>query len=152
MGFEEEGDVGQDREIVHFADPFRGATADDIAGEGGEDVAVAQHEVAGLEQGEQLALVAIGEIGGVNEAEGGRGQEIHLLALAGGAFHQFGGIPLGKEHLELLHLHPAFEQIDLRGLAGTIESFDSDQSPGQSQFGDGLLHGLQTTVEGGICL
>jgi len=147
-GLEEEGEVGEGGEAVDATDPFLGATSDDIAGEGGEDEAVAEDDVTGLEEGNELAFVAVGEVGGVDEAEGGGGEEILFLALAGGGFDQGGGVPLAEEDLEALQFEPAFEEIDLGRLAGAVEAFDGDEAAGITLFGEGELHGGQTWVNG----
>jgi len=81
-----------------------------------------------------LAFIAVGEVGGVDEAESGGGKQLALFALAGGVFDQRGGIPLAEKDLQPLQLQPAFEQVNLRGLAGAIQSFHGNQSSREPQF------------------
>ena len=85
---EEKHQVRQGGEIVNAAHPFRRAAAHGVAGEGGENVAVAQHDVTGAQKGHELAFVAVGEIGGVNQAESCGGKQLAFFSLAGGVFDQ----------------------------------------------------------------
>lgn len=133
-GLEEEREVGQRGEIVEAADPFPRTAADDVARVGGEHVAVAEHEIAGAQQRHELAFIAVGEVRGVNQAEGGRREKLGLFPLAGRTFHQLGGIPFAEKNLQPLLFEPAFEEIDLRGFAGTIQPLDCDQAPGKTEF------------------
>ena len=135
VGLEEEGEVGQRGEVVDAAHPFGRAAADHVAGKGGEDVAVAQDDVAGAQQRHQVPFVAVGEIGGVNEAEGGRREQLALLALAGGGFDQLGGIPLAEIDLQLLQFEPALQQINLGGFPRAIQAFHRDEAAGETEFG-----------------
>ena len=104
---------GKRGEIVDAAHPFRRATADDVAGESGENIAVAQHDVTGAQQRHQMAFVTISEIGRVNQAEGGGRKQFALFAFAGGGFYQFGGVPFAEINLQSLQFQPAFEQVNL---------------------------------------
>ena len=130
------------------AHPFRRAAAHDVAREGGEDVAVAQHEVAGAQQRHQLPLVAVGEIRRVNEAEGGGREQFALLAFAGGGLDELGGIPFAEIDFQALHFEPAFEQINLRGLARAIQALDRDQPAGKIQFGERFHSTVEETKSG----
>ena len=85
-----------------------------------------------------MALVAIGEIGGVDEAEGGGGEEFTLLALAGGGFDQFGGIPLAEVNFQALQLKPALEQVDLGRFPGAIQTLHSHEATRKFLFGKRL--------------
>jgi hypothetical protein len=118
-------------EAVNAAHPFRRAAARHVARERGENVAVAQHDVARAQQRQQMALVAVGKIRRMNQAERRRREQFALFALARGGFDQFGGIPFAEIDLDALGLQPAFEQVNLRGLARTIEAFDGDEPPGK---------------------
>ena len=136
VGLEEEGQVGQGGEIVDAAHPFRRAAAHHVAREGGEDVAVAQHDIAGPQQRHQVPFVAIREIRRMDEAEGGRRQQLALLALAGGGFDQLGGIPFAEIDLQLLEFEPAFEEVDLRGFPRAIQAFHRDEAARETKFGE----------------
>ena len=135
VGLEEEGQVGQRGEVVEAPHPFGRAAADDVAGEGGEDVAVAQDDVAGAQQRHQVALVAVGKVGGVDEAEGGGREQLALLALAGGGLDQLGGVPLAEIDFELLQFEPALEQVDLGGFPRAVQAFHGDQAAREIEFG-----------------
>jgi len=74
----------------------------------------------------------------VNQAERGRGGQFLFLALDGGVLDKHRRIPFAENYLELLHLKPALEQIDLRGLARAVETFDGDQPAGEAELGKTL--------------
>ena len=82
-----------------------------------------------------MPLVAVGEIGRVDEAEGGRREQFALLALARGGLDQLGRVPFAEIDLDALRLQPAFEQVNLRGLARAVEALDGDQSARKIGFG-----------------
>jgi hypothetical protein len=138
LRLEEEDHVGHGGEAVEPAHPGRRATAHHVAGERGEDVPVAQHQVARAQQRQQLPLVAIREIRGVDEAEGGRREQVGLLAARGGALDQLRGVPLAEEDLQPELLEPALQQVDLRGLARAVNAFDSDEAARKPQLGERL--------------
>ena len=140
MRAEEEGDIGQRGEAVKATYPGLGASANYVSGEGRKDVSVAEHQVSRLEQGQELALVAVGKIGGVDEGKRGRRQQVLLLALAGGAFDQCRRIPLAEEDFESAHLQPALEEVDLGGFARAVESLNSDEPTLEAQFRERLRH------------
>ena len=140
MRAEEEGDVGQSSKAVKAAYPGLGASANDIPSEGREDVPVAEHQIPRLEQRQELALVAVGKIGGVDEGKRGRRQQVLLLALAGGAFDQCRRIPLAEEDFESAHLQPALEEVNLGGFARAIEPLDGDEPTLEAQFRERLRH------------
>src|SRR5262245_22130533 len=85
-----------------------------------------------------MALVAIGKIGSVNQTECGRREQFSLLALARGGLHQFGRVPFAEINLYTFRFEPAFEQVDLRGLARAIESLDGDQPPRKAKLRKGF--------------
>ena len=135
VGFEEKRQVRQRREIVNAAHPFGRAAAHDVARERGEDIAVAQHEVTGAQQRNQMPFITVGEIGRVDQAESGGREQFALFAFAGGGFDEFRRVPFAEEDFQPLQFQPAFKQINLRGFAGTIQPFDRDQAAGKIQFG-----------------
>ena len=49
-----------------------------------------------------------------------------------------GGIPFAEKNLQPLQLQPAFEQVNLRGFARSVEAFDRDQPARKSQFSKSL--------------
>ena len=118
--FEEKDHVGHGGKIIDAAHPFRGAAANGVAGERGENVAIAQNEIAGAQERKELAFVAVGKIGGVDEAEGGRGEEFALFSFAGGVLDEGRGIPFAEENFKPLKFQPAFEEVDLGGFARAV--------------------------------
>ena len=83
IGFEKERQVRQRGEIINAAHPLRRATAHHVAGERGENITVAQHDVTGAQERQQMAFVAIGKIRGVNQAESGGRKQFAFFAFAG---------------------------------------------------------------------
>ena len=81
-----------------------------------------------------MALVAVGKIRRVNQAERRRREQFALFALAGGGLHQLGRVPTAEINLDALGFEPALEQINLRGLAGAVEPLDGDEPPRKIEF------------------
>ncbi len=71
---------------------------------------------------------AIGEVGGVNQAKGGRREHLLLLAAAGGFAHERGRIPFAEGDGVAAAPKPLGKQGDLGGLAGAVDSFDNNQA------------------------
>lgn len=132
--FEKEGDVGFDGETVEVSEPLGVAAADGVAGEGGVDVTVGEDDVSGAEEGLNLALVAVGEVGAVDKGEGGGGEEERFLPLAGGLLDNDRGVPFGEEDFVAFEFEVAFEEVDLGGFARAVESFDSNENAGGEKF------------------
>ena len=125
--FEKQREVGLRGETVNAANPFRRAAARHVARERRESIAVAQHDVTGAQQRQQMAFVAVGKIRRVDQAERRRREQFAFFAFARGGFDQLGRIPFAEIDFDALGFEPAFEQINLRGLARTVESFDGDE-------------------------
>ena len=49
-------------------------------------------------------------------------------------------MPVAEEDLEALQFKPAFEQVNLGGLAGAIEPFNGNQPAGKIQFRKSFHH------------
>ena len=137
---EEKGQIGQGGKVIEAADPLGRAAAHDVPAKCGENVTVAQHEVASAQQWDQVPLVAIGKIGRVNQAESRGRKQFALFAFAGGGFDEFGGIPFAEIDFEPLKLEPAFQQVNLGGFAGTIETLDGNQTARKPQLGKCFHH------------
>src|SRR5262249_21142900 len=73
-GLEEEGQVGQSSKIVNASHPFRRTTPHHVSGKCSEDVTVAQNQVTGAQQRDQLPLVTIRKISRMNQTEGCRAE------------------------------------------------------------------------------
>src|SRR5207237_9940748 len=102
---------------------------------GSEDVAIAQNQIAGAQQGNEVAFVTVREIGSMNKAESRRGEEFAFFTFARRGFDDFRRIPFAEINLQLLLFEPAFEEINLGGFSGTIETFDGDETAGKTEFG-----------------
>jgi hypothetical protein len=81
-----------------------------------------------------MPFVAVGKIRRVDQAERRRRQQFALLALARGGFDQFGRIPFAEIDFDAFGFEPALQEINLRGLARTVEALNGDQPPGKIQF------------------
>ena len=58
---EEKGEIGQRGEIIKTAHPFGRAAAHDVARERRENITVAQYDIAGAQEREQMPFVAVGK-------------------------------------------------------------------------------------------
>jgi hypothetical protein len=81
-----------------------------------------------------MTFVTVGKIRRVNQAEGGRREQFALFALARRGLDEFGRVPFAEINLDALGFEPAFEQINLRGLARAIQPLDGDEPPRKIQF------------------
>src|SRR5213078_225398 len=50
IGLEEKGHVWQRGKVINATHPFRRTSPDNVTGEGSEDIAIAEHDVAGAQQ------------------------------------------------------------------------------------------------------
>ena len=125
-GLEKKHQVRHRRKIIDAPHPFRRAAPHRVPAEGGEDIAVAQDQVTGAQQRDQLPFIAVGEIGGMDQAERVGRKQLPLLSLARGILDQLGGIPLAEKHLQPLQFQPALEQVNLGGLARPIQPLHGD--------------------------
>src|SRR5450432_484672 len=119
--------VGMDGEAVEVADPTAAHPAGHVARERGVGVSVGADDGARFDQRQDVTFHAVGEIGSVDQAEGGWSEHLLALAAARGLAHQRGGIPLAESHGIALGSQPMAEQRHLGGLSGTIDPFDHDQ-------------------------
>src|SRR5688572_14818321 len=90
LRLEEERYVRMQREVVDAAHPFRRTTPHDIPCECGKNVSIAKHDVARAQQGNELPLVAVSKVGGMNQTEGRWREQFAFFAFAGCALHQCG--------------------------------------------------------------
>src|SRR5205809_4286840 len=97
-------EVGSDRKTINFTNPCRMHPAHDVPRESGEYVAIGQYDHSRLEGGQNLIKKTVGEIGRVQQAEGGGGEAFLLFAFLRGFFHHFGTVPLRHEDRETLGL------------------------------------------------
>src|SRR4051794_29136700 len=107
----EKGDVRKRGEIVNSADPLRGAAPRGVPREGRKYIAIAEDDITGAKQRNELPFVAICEISGVDQAESGGGEQFAFFALAGGGLDQIRGVPFTEKNLQALHLQPASQQV-----------------------------------------
>src|SRR5260221_1241375 len=126
-----------------------GAAAGSIASEGSVDVAIGEYEIVDLEKGHDLALAAVGEVGGVEEREGCGSEEALLLAGGGGVFYGGRGVPLGEVETVAADFKPALEEIELGAFTGAVGAFDYDEGAGIGAAGNGAT-GLGERGFGGL--
>jgi hypothetical protein len=142
LGLKEKSDVWMGGVIIDTADPLGRTTADDVAGKSGEYVTIAEDDITGAQERNELAFVTVGKVGGMDEAEGGGSEKFALFTFAGGAFDKRGGIPFAEENFQPFEFEPSLQEIDLRGLAGTIQSFNGDEASGKAKFSECLHQSL----------
>src|SRR5690242_19973431 len=115
------------RKTVEIPNPAPVYASRHIACERRVRVPVRANDRAGFHQRHDVALHSIGEIGRVDQAEGGRGEHLLLLPPAGGLSHERRGIPLAKGHGIPLRSEPVREQRKLSGFSGAVYTFHHDQ-------------------------
>ncbi len=131
------GDVGNRRKAIEVAQPARGAAASGVARESGVNVAVGEYEIVALEERHDLALAAIGEVGGVQQRKCRWREKTALLAAASRGLHEWRGVPLGEVQAVAANFEPALQKIKLRALARAIGALDDDERAGISAAGNG---------------
>ena len=123
---EVEHQVRRDAEAVQLPDPRPIDAADARPRERGEDVAVGQHDEAGLERRDDFLLEPIGEVGRVEQHEGQLVERVALLGEVDGRRHQLGSRPAGLDHAVALDLEPLAQQRDLRRAPDAVGALDGD--------------------------
>jgi len=120
-------DVRDGRKAVQVSQPALRAVARNIARERCVNVPVGQDEVSAVEQREDLALAAVGKIGGVQERKRGGRKQTALLPAPGCRFHKWRRIPLREMQAIAADFEPAFEQVELRALPGAVYAFNHNE-------------------------
>jgi len=101
-------DVGYRRETVEIAKPFLRTAAGTVAREGGVHVAIGEDEIIALEERHNLALAAVGKVGGVKQRKGCRRQKAALFAATRGGFDERRRVPFGEVKAIAADFEPAF--------------------------------------------
>ena len=109
-----EDQVRRDGEAVQAAQPRAIDAADAGARQRGEDVAIRQHDEAGLERRDDLLLEPIGEVGRVEQHERQLVQRVARLGQLDRRLHQRRARPAGFDDAVALHLEPFAQQLNLR--------------------------------------
>src|SRR5262249_37923325 len=92
-----------------------------------ENVSVSKNNVAGVQERENLPFVAIGEVCAMDQRERRRRQQLAFLPLSCRLSNDCRRVPLGEEHFVAVQFEPPFEQVNLRGFPGTVQSLDGDK-------------------------
>ena len=121
-----EHEVRRDAEAVQLADPLPVDATNARTRHCREDVAIGQHDEAGLEGGDDLLLEPIGEIGRVQEHERELVQRVALLREIDRRGHQLRSRPSRLDDAVALNLEPFPQQRNLRRAAHAVRSFDGD--------------------------
>ena len=114
------------------AQPVAVDAAHGVAGEGGIDVAIGEHDGARLERGQDLGGGAAGEVGGVDQAERHRRQQVLAFAEAGCGFDDGRRVPLAEDDQVAEVDEPLAQQVELGALARAVDALDDDQSAGDT--------------------
>ena len=112
-----EDQVRRDGEAVQVAHPRAIDAAHAGARHRRVNVAIRQHDEAGLERRDDLLLEPIGEVGGVEQHERQLVQRVARLCELDGRLHQLGARPPGLDDAVALHLEPFAQQLNLRRCA-----------------------------------
>ena len=122
-----EDHVRRDREAVQVAQPLPIDAAHAGARERREDVAIRQHDEAGLERRDDLLLEPVGEVGGVEQHEGQLVERVARLGELDRRLHQRRARPAGFDDAVALDLEPLAQQLNLRAAADAVGALDGDQ-------------------------
>ena len=98
-----------------------------VARESRVGVTVGADDRAGLQQRLNIAFQAVGEIGGVDEAESGGREHLLLFAAPCGLLDERGGVPFTERDGVALRAQPLAQERKLSGLTRTINPFHYDQ-------------------------
>src|SRR5437899_12893131 len=90
-------------------EPLAVAAADDVAGKGGVDVPVGEDHEACAECRNDLVLQPVGEIGGLEQGEAPRVQDVSLLGVLDGLAYQVRSGPVGCEDSVTLAFYSFFD-------------------------------------------
>src|SRR5207244_13577083 len=86
---------------------------------------------AGAQRRDDLVLEAVGEVGGVEQAEGDDGQLVPGLGLVDGVGEERRAGPARVTHRVALELEPGTEQLDLGRAPDPVGPLDDDQVSGK---------------------
>src|SRR5205085_7412242 len=82
----------------------------------------------------------VGEIRGVNERKGERGEQVLALGAPRRVAHDRRGVPLAVDDRIALAAQPLGEQGELRALPRTVDALDDEQSPRIRMTVDAVRH------------
>jgi len=128
---EEKANRRLDGKPINLANPFRIASADDIASEGGVNVAIGEDYRAGFERRDDVALGSVGKIGRMEKGKRRRSEERFFLRSFRRLHDERRGIPLGENDGIAFALQPLVEQGELSGFATAVRAFDDEQPSGK---------------------
>ena len=79
------------------------------------------------QRGQDDALDAVSEIGGVEQRELQRAQDVNGLAALDDGLNQVGRVPFRGDDVVAAGLEPGLEKLPLRGFPGSVRAFEGDQ-------------------------
>jgi hypothetical protein len=123
-----EGDRRLHRESIQVPDPPVIDASRHVASKGGVDVSIGQYEGTGLERRDDVLFGAVGEVGGVNQAERHRRQHALLLAPPGHVTNERRRIPFAEKRPVPCRFQPFLEQGQLRALAGPVDALNDEET------------------------
>ena len=134
---EEESDGRLYRERVNVSYPAAIATACDVTRERRVDVTIGEHDRAGFQRRNDVALGAVGEIGRVEQRERRRRKEVTFLRASCRILDEWRRVPLGEENGVTFCFEPLVEQGKLRGFTAAVGTFDDKKFARKSVFAVG---------------
>ena len=151
-----EDEVWPDQRFVELEDLIEIQPARDVAGKAGEEEPVGDDQLALPQRGQDDALDAVSEIGGVEEREFQRAEDPNGLAALDNRLNQIGRVPLGGDDVVAAGFEPGFEQLSLRSFPRSVRAFEGDKqaSPPGPILEMGACQTAQFLVErgGGHCV
>ena len=121
--------IGHDGKAEDVVEPLAVAAADDVSGKGGVNVPVGEDHEARAERRDDLVLQPVGEIGGVEQGEGPRVQDVSLFGVLDGLAYQGRPGPAGREDPVALDFQPLLERCDMGRAPDAVRALNGDQLP-----------------------
>ncbi len=144
---EVEHDVRPEQRLVQLQHPVEIQPSRHVTGQTREQKAVGNDELSSPERREDLLLDSMAEIGGVQQRELLGTQRPDCLAAPDERPDQIGGVPLRRDDVVPLRLHPRLEQLALRRLTRPIGPFERDE-PAAGLSGEMPAGALTQEAEG----
>src|ERR1041385_8177777 len=119
-----------DGKRVDISDPRAIAAAHHVARERGVDVAIGEHDCAGFERRNDVALGAIGKVGSVQPRAARGGEQGTLLGAFCRILDERRRVPLREKDRIAFGLQPLIKECELSRLTAAVSAFDDKEFAG----------------------
>ena len=120
---EPKGEIGAKGHGVETGEIVSIDTANDAAGNQGENEAVGENDCAGTKSRNNAMFELVEKVGGVHQSESKAGDGIFGEEFVNVAANEVGTAKTAGLHGKAFGLQPFLEERDLRGTSGTVETF-----------------------------